>query len=79
MFSEEIFARRLAALRASERLTQQQLAEVLGITKAAVGNLEHGRKKPSIEVAYALADYFGVSLDYLCGRSDEPSMPKDLR
>lgn len=72
MFSEESFGARLAMLRRDQRLTLLQLGEVLGLTKAAVGNLEHGRKKPSIDIACALADYFDVSLDYLVGRSDDP-------
>jgi transcriptional regulator with XRE-family HTH domain len=73
MFAETIFAERLSLLRKQENRTLQQLAAVLGITKAAVGNLEHGRKKPSIDIAVALADYFAVSLDYLVGRSDDPA------
>lgn len=72
MFCECTFAERLSLLRKKKKITLLQLADVLSITKSAVGNLEHGRKKPSIDIACALADYFDVSLDYLVGRSDEP-------
>ncbi|MGZ7440967.1 helix-turn-helix domain-containing protein [Paenibacillus sp. TH7-28] len=40
------------------------------MTKEA-GVWERGTRTPSLEVAYALADCFDVSLDYLVGRSDD--------
>lgn len=73
MFAEKIFSARLRALRQAEGLTLEQLGAPLGATKATIGNLEHARKKPSLDMAIALADYFGVSLDYLVGRSDDPT------
>lgn len=68
MFDENIFGKRVSILRSSSPLTLQQLGEKIGLTKAAVGNLEHGRKKPSIDIACALAEYFEVPLDFLVGR-----------
>ena len=69
---ERSFGERVASLRSTQSLTLQQLGNILGLTKAAVGNLQHGRKKPSVDVLIAIADYFDVSLDYLVGRSDDP-------
>lgn len=60
-------------LRKSAKLNQAQMAEVLGITQAAISKIEKGERAASIEVLCALADYFDVSLDYLCGRSDDPA------
>mgnify|MGYP001512534950 FL=1 len=73
MFFQEIFSERLSALRKSAKLNQAQMAEVLGITQAAISKIEKGERAASIEVLCALADYFDVSLDYLCGRSDDPT------
>ena len=72
-------AKRLKQVRCECNRTQKQVAQGIGITEQSYQRYEYGRTVPSANVLIALADYFGVSLDYLCGRSDEPSMPKDLR
>lgn len=72
MFSKEIFAQRLSMLRNNKSIPQSELAKRLEIGRTAITMMESGQRGPSIEVAYALADYFNVSLDYLCGRSDVP-------
>ena len=51
-----------------------KLGEYLSVTNEAVRLMEKGKRSPSFEVLCALADYFGVSLDYLTGRSDCPDM-----
>jgi transcriptional regulator with XRE-family HTH domain len=45
----------------------------LGVTVQAYSLLEKANRSPSFEILTALADYFSVSLDYLVGRSDDPS------
>ncbi len=75
MFKDKIFSLRLSALRKAHNLTLQQLGDAISLTKSAVGNLEHNRKKPSLDIVCALADYFNVSIDYLVGRSDNPQRP----
>lgn len=72
MFQKEIFSARLLALRKSKRISQQALAEHLGVSSHQVSKMETGKRSASLEVACALADYFDVSLDYLVGRSDNP-------
>lgn len=67
------FADRLKELRTAKGLTMEALANEIHGTKAAIGNLENRRKKPGLDTLLALADYFDVSLDYLVGRSDDPS------
>ncbi len=67
------FASRLLVCRKASHLSQKALADILGITDAAVTMMEKGRRVPSFEVLCALADYFNVSLDYLVGRSDDPT------
>jgi transcriptional regulator with XRE-family HTH domain len=66
------FAERLKRLRSSKNLTQPALGEVVGIKAQAINDMEHGRIKTTLDRAVALADYFDVSLDYLCGRSENP-------
>ena len=72
MFSQYLFGERLKALRKSRNLTLQQVGDVVSSTKSTIGNLEHGRKKPSIDIVIALADFFEVSTDYLLGLTDDP-------
>ena len=68
-----IFSARLHDLRKQSGLSQKALSEILGVTDAAVTLLEKAKRSPSFEVLTALADYFDVSLDYLVGRSDDPT------
>lgn len=72
MFSKNIFATRLLFLRKEKGISQQTLAEHLGISFHQVSKMETGQRGASLEVACALADFFDVSLDYLVGRSDDP-------
>ena len=72
MFSKKIFASRLLCLRKEKQISQQVLADQLGVSFHQVSKMETGQRGASLEVACALADYFDVSLDYLVGRSDDP-------
>ena len=65
-------AERLVYLRKTNNLTQKQLSIELGLSEVAIQNYESNRRRPAYDVLIALADYFNVSLDYLCGRSDDP-------
>lgn len=73
MFSKNIFAERIYKLRTDHKLSQTQLGEIAGISQFAVSKIEKSERAASIEVLCALADYFDVSLDYLVGRSDNPT------
>lgn len=64
------FSERLKKLRESSNLTQLQLAEILNIGRASISNYELGIRMPDIDVLLKIANYFGVSTDYLTGRSD---------
>lgn len=72
MISKNTFSTRLKDLRLSQNLSQAALGEIIGIKAQAINDMEHGRIKTTLDRAIALADYFNVSLDYLCGRSDVP-------
>ncbi|MFD2614466.1 helix-turn-helix domain-containing protein [Paenibacillus gansuensis] len=63
-----MFADRLSILRTNKKLTHQDMADRLGITRQAYGNYESGKREPDYETLQKLADLFNVSLDYLLGR-----------
>lgn len=66
------FGDRLKELRCLRGLTQRELANVLGVTDGAVTLWESNARMPSIPLLVQIADYFGVSVDYLLGRTDDP-------
>ncbi|WP_298024845.1 helix-turn-helix domain-containing protein [uncultured Dysosmobacter sp.] len=66
----KIFAQRLRELRNSRRVYQKEMAEYLGISVRGYQCYEAGQNYPDVKGLIALADYFGVTLDYLVGRSD---------
>lgn len=66
------FAARLKACRRESKVTQKEMANHLQLSERAYQHYELGTREPNIDTLIALADYFGVSLDYLVGRSDEP-------
>ena len=70
----EKFAVRLFECRTKAGLSQKALGELVGLTDASVNMMERGKRAPSFDVLLQLSDYFHVSLDYLCGRSDNPSI-----
>lgn len=73
MHYQKTFAQNLATLRKNAGISQKALASILGISDAAVNMLEKEKRLPSFEILLALADYFNVSIDYLVGRSDDPT------
>jgi len=68
----EATAKRLRELRNSVRLSQKKLAGALGISPSALNRFEHDQQTISDDVLMRYADYFDVSLDYICGRTDKP-------
>lgn len=73
MDNRNVFAQRLLELRRKNNLSLMSLGLHLGISNQAVSLLEKGKRSPSFEILIAIADYFNVSLDYLVGRSDDPT------
>ncbi len=65
------FAERLKSLREEKKVTQRIVATYLELTDTAYGFYEQGKNYPNMDVLIKLADYFGVSLDYLVGRSEK--------
>ena len=61
---------RLKTLRKEQKFRQSDVAERLGISVRTYQYYESGGHRPDYETLFALADVFGVSTDYLLGRSD---------
>jgi len=59
---------RIKELRESKGIQQKELALDLGVTQPTISNWELGIKIPSAKSTRKLADYFGVSVDYLLER-----------
>ena len=66
----EEYSVRIRKLRREQDLTQQQLADKLGVSKSAVSMYERGERRPNFEVADSLAAYFDCSIGYISGSSD---------
>jgi transcriptional regulator with XRE-family HTH domain len=60
-----VFGERLKELRKSKKVTQEDLAKKFDVNPATVSAWEVGKAEPSYEVLTELANYFGVSIDYL--------------
>ena len=61
---------RVRLLRTERGETQEELARAVGMSKETVAGWEAGRRDPDTAMVVRLAEYFGVSTDYLLGRSD---------
>lgn len=65
-----LFPKRLKELRDEFKLKQTELAEKLHVHQTYVSKWERGLGEPSYDLLVILADYFGVTTDYLLGRED---------
>lgn len=68
----EQIGKRLRALREGVRLTQVQMAEILGVQQSRINRYESGQTTPGPDIFREYADYFNVSMDYLYCRTEDP-------
>jgi putative transcriptional regulator len=69
---------RIAVLRAERGLSRQQLADAVGINYQTVGYLERGDYNPSLELAFRIAEYFGLPLEAVFSRQPFAPMSSQL-
>lgn len=62
-----VFAENLKILREKKELTQQQLADALGISRSTIGMYEKGNREPDFETLEAIADFFNINMGRLIG------------
>ena len=73
MCQKELFGRRLLALREKHALSQKAVADVLGITRTQISDMENGKSGTNLDRLYQLCHYYQVSADYLLGITDDPA------
>lgn len=54
---------RLEELRKQRGIKQEELAAILEVSRQTIGSLENGRYNPSIQLAFKIAKYFGMSIE----------------
>jgi transcriptional regulator with XRE-family HTH domain len=59
-------------LRESKKLTKKQVADAIGVTERAYITYEYGQRDVSTDTLQKLADFYGVTTDYLLGREPAP-------
>lgn len=64
------FGKRLRQLRQEKQLTLRELENETGITFSALGKYEREERQPDFDTLEIIAEYFGVSIDWLLGRSE---------
>jgi len=62
---------RLHVLRAEHRITQEQLAKEVGVTRATIVAIERGGYNPSLELAFRLARYFQTDINTIFSAEEE--------
>ena len=65
-----MFSETLVELLKKHNLTPLKLAKEINVPKSIVYEWKNGEREPSIETMKKLSDYFGVSIEYLTGRTD---------
>lgn len=71
------FSQNLKMLRKQKGVTQQRLADILCVDKTSISKWENGFNYPNQNIQMMIADYFGVSVDYLLGRDAPTPAPTD--
>ena len=69
---------RLAVLRAERGLSRQELADAVNINYQTIGYLERGEYNPSLELAFRIAELFGVPIEAVFSREPLPPMSARL-
>ena len=69
---------RIRDLREDRDLKQKEMAKLLGVHQTTYSEYELGKINVPVQVLHQLADFYGVSIDYLLGRTNEKTpYPKD--
>lgn len=71
-----MFEERLKWLREEKGYSMRQMAIALNLPYTTYVNYEQNKREPSSEILILISKYFGVSIDYLMGRTDQPESSK---
>jgi transcriptional regulator with XRE-family HTH domain len=67
----QIFAERLKNLREDHGLSTRALGEAVGTSNATISRYETGKRDPDLVLVHNIAQYFNVTIEYLCGEDIE--------
>ncbi|WP_286058063.1 helix-turn-helix domain-containing protein [Bacillus mojavensis] len=67
-----MFNKKLIALRKSKKLTQEEMANKIGVHRGTYANYERGHRQPDYDTLKKIADFFEVTIDYLLDQDFEP-------
>lgn len=73
------FSAVMSELRHARGLSQRTAAADLGISQALLSHYENGAREPGLVFVCRACDYYGVSADYILGRTDDPDGPAGRR
>lgn len=62
--------KRIANLRTEKKLTQEELAKIIGISRGSLSMYEIDKREPDMATLKKIADFFDISVDYLLGLTD---------
>lgn len=77
--SLEIFAQRLKKLREEHGLSTRALGEIIGTSNATISRYETGKRDPDLLLVHNIAEYFGVTIEYLCGEDINPDKENAMK
>ncbi|WP_010240089.1 helix-turn-helix transcriptional regulator [Clostridium arbusti] len=63
MKKTKMFKTKLKVLRAEKELTQEELAEIIGVSRGTILEIERGTFNPSLKLAFKIANYFNKKID----------------
>ena len=66
------FAENIGRLRRGSGQSQREAAAGLGISQALLSHYENGAREPTLDFVARICDYYGVSADYMLGRTGDP-------
>lgn len=73
-----MFGERLKMLREKAGVSQQKIADMVGLTQQAVGKWENDKAEPDLATVTKLADFFDCSTDYLLGKTNIRKYPHTI-
>lgn len=69
---------RLRELRKSKGISLKELGAIIGVAESTMSLYESGKRQPDYETLLKLAEYYGVTVDYLLRGSEEEHLPEEL-
>lgn len=78
MYEETMYGERIRELRLKNGWTQDKFSEHVNLKKSTISDIENNKKSPGRKAIDRMADLFGVTTDYLMGKSDDPELNEEL-